>query len=121
MPLALTEGSEWIGPVVILEESSSCLALTLLAPLSATSCSLRRPKKKKKKKKKEKKGASLRWGADSSRGDDKRIHGFEVSRIEIDKALAPAGLSSKDRASLVETAVEVAAPPGVFGDSLAGV
>jgi hypothetical protein len=54
----------------------------------------------------------------SSTGNDKRIPGFEVLRIEIDKVLAPAGLLSKmDRVSVVEAVVDVAALPGMFSSS----
>jgi hypothetical protein len=82
----------------------------------------KKKKKKKKKKKSERKGDSSYRGTDSSTGDDKRIHGFEVSGVAIDKALVPAGLVSKDRVSLVETAVDVAALPGFFfGSTFAGV
>ena len=45
-------------------------------------------------------------------GDDKRIRGFGASGIKIDKTLAPAGLPTKDRVSIVEAVVvEVAALP----------
>ena len=90
------------------EESSSS---SLSASSAAKTRRLQRPKKKKKK---EKKGCSLHQGADSSTGNSKRIHDLEVSGAEINKALAPAGLSRKDRVSLVETAVDVAASPGVL-------
>ena len=82
---------------------------------SSSSSSATNPKRssEKKKKKKEKKLSSCH-GTDLSTGDDKRIHEFEVSGVEIDKALAPAGLSTKDRSSIVEAAVDVAASPGVF-------
>jgi hypothetical protein len=46
------------------------------------------------------------------------IDGFEVSGIEIDKVLAPAGLlSKKDRVSVIEAAVDVATLPGMFSAS----
>ena len=88
-----------------------------MAPSSAKSRRSQRPKKKrtkKKKKKSEKKGDSLFRGTDSATGDKNRIHVFEISGVAIDKALAPAGLSSKDRVSLVETAVDVTSLPGML-------
>ena len=96
------------------EESSSLSSTSIsLAPSFARLSRSQRPKKKKKKKR-EKKGDSSFRGTDSSTGDEKRIHGFEISGVAIDKALAPAGLSSKDRVSLVETAVGVASLPGML-------
>jgi hypothetical protein len=97
--------------------SSSSSTSTFLAPPSAKARRSQRPKKKKKKKKKkkrERKGDSSYRGTDCSTGDEKRMHGFEVSGVAIDKALVPAGLASKDRVFLVETAVDVAALPGMF-------
>jgi hypothetical protein len=46
---------------------------------------LQRHKKKKKKKKKEKKGNSSHRETDLSTGNDKRIHGLEVSGTDVDK------------------------------------
>ena len=108
------------------DSSSSSSSSSFLTPSSAKSRRSQRPKKKrtqkkKKKKKKEKKGDSSFRGTDSSTGDEKRIHGFEVSGVEIDKALAPAGLSSKDRVSLVETAVDVTSLPGMLSTTQAQV
>jgi hypothetical protein len=99
------------------EESSSLSALSSAKVRSCTQRSKKKKKKKKKYKKYKKKETSRRSsyrGTDSSIGDDKRIHGFEVSGIEINEALTPAGLAKKDRSSLVEAAVDVAELPGMF-------
>ena len=87
--------------------------------MAPSSTKLKRSKKTKRKKKEEKKRASSYCGTDLSTGDDKIIHGFKVSGVEIDKALVPAGLSSKNRAPIVvEAAVDVAAAlPGIFSAS----
>ena len=107
----------WLSPSGISDSdpssSSSSSASESSSSSSSSATNPKRSSKKKKKKKKEKKLSSYR-GTDSSTGDDKRIHGFEVSGIDIDKALAPAGLSTKDGSSIVEAALDVAASPGVF-------
>jgi hypothetical protein len=77
-------------------------------------------KKKKKKEPKKKKSTGRKSsyrGTDPSTGDDKRIHGFEVAGVKIDKALAPPDLAARDRISLVETAVDDAALPGMISAS----
>jgi hypothetical protein len=100
---------------------SSSSSSSARAPASAKPSRAHRSKKKKKKKKEKKgkktgttSGSSSYRGTDSSIGDDKKIHGFDVSGMEIDSALAPLGLARKDRTPLVDAAVDVAALPGVF-------
>jgi hypothetical protein len=53
-------------------------------------------------------------GTDPSTGNDKMIHNFKVTGIGIGKALAPGGVVAKDRVSIVEAVVDVAALPGMF-------
>jgi hypothetical protein len=57
---------------------------------------------------------SLYHGADPSTGNDKMIHNFKVTGTGIGKALAPGGVVAKDRVSIVEAGVDVAALPGMF-------
>jgi hypothetical protein len=79
--------------------------------------STKQKKKKGSKKKKSTGRKSSYRGTDPSMGDEKRIHGFEVDGVKMDKALAPPDLAARDRISLVETAVDVAALPGMFSAS----
>jgi hypothetical protein len=79
--------------------------------------STKQKKKKGSKKKKSTGRKSSYRGTDPSTGDEKRIHGFEVDGVKMDKALAPPDLAARDRISLVETAVDVAALPGMFSAS----
>jgi hypothetical protein len=71
-------------------------------------------KTKKKPKKKETETMASFCGMDPLTSNNKMIHHFEVTWTGIDKALVPGGMVAKDRVSIVEAAVDVAALPGIF-------
>lgn len=100
------------------ETSSSNSSNSTLSSSDKKAARRRRRRRKKGKKKKKKTSSTPRivglFSKDESTGDSKKAFGMEINGNDLQKALCPEGMSSKERQTLAGHMVDVTAMPGTY-------